>query len=491
MSSVEARELRGLIRDWRKGRATATLGDVLSDYYIGLFGVVMFGAMFGNVVRTLSQQADRGCVSEACVNARSWMPWLVIGLAIVVVLGLARLLGPVSASPATVSWLLSSPVDRASLLRPRLRATLVTGAGIVLLAGLPVAILGGLAPWVAACCGAASALAGVATVALATRSQEREASASRVVALGFAAVVWIGLVGLAYGWWPELRPTGAAILTLAVLGLSTVAAAVGVLLAWQGLPTLDSRQLSAGGRLSSNLSGALAGLDLTLAYDVVVAHQSRQRGGHRPIRGGFSGIWAILWRDLVRYRRSPLALVLMVASIVAPYAAARAGGGVITTLVAVLALWPAMAPQLLALRVLARGRSMLGLLPFRDWVSRGLTMLVPGSACLAAGLATTPAIHEALPIGWGESLALASAVGVGAFASALRWISGKPADYRAPMVSTPAGAVPTGAVAALLRGFDIALLASAPMLLLPDARGAAISLVLSALVASVVLGRRD
>ncbi len=487
----EARELSTLIRDWRKGRATASIADVLSDYYMGVLAVVMLGAMFGNVVLTLSRQADKGCVGAACVSARSWLPWLVVGATVAIVLGLARLLGPVSASPAVVSWLLSSPADRTALVRPRLGAVLATGAGITLLVGLPVAVLSGLAPWAVACFATACALAGVATVAIAARSQQRESGVSRAMAMLLVAVVWVALLGLAYGWWPELRPAGSAGLSIGALVLAAAAAATTVSLAWQGVSSLDSRQLSAGGRLSVNLSGALAGLDLTLAYDVVVAHRSRQRGGVRPVRGGPGGAWALPRRDLVRIRRAPLALLLLFGSVVAPYAAARAGGGVVTILVAVLALWPATAPQLLALRVLTRGRSVLGLLPYRDWVSRGLTMLVPGLACLCAGVATAPAIHEALATTWAESLGLATAVGVGGFAAAVRWISGRPANYRAPMVSTPAGAVPSGAVAALMRGFDVALLSSAPMLLLPDGRGAAISVVLSAIVIVTILFRRD
>lgn len=487
----EARELRALIRDWRRGRATATLWDVLSDYYIGLFGVVMVGAMLGNVVLGMSREADRACLSLACVTARSWLPWLVAGVAVALLLGLARLLGPVSAPPAAVSWLASSPVDRADLLRPQLRIVLVAGAALSFLAGLPVAMVAGLPAWAVACLAAAGALAGVAAVGFAADSQQRETGGPALVALGLAGAVWLALLGVVYGWWPPLTGATASVLAPSAAVLATAAAVAGVRRARRGLATLDSRRLSASGRLSANLSGALAGLDLALAYDVVVAHRSRQRGGVRPVRGGRHGRWALLRRDLLRVRRSPWGLLLLAGSVVAPYAVARAGGGVATILVAVMALWPPAASQLLALRVLTRGRSLLNLLPHRDWVSRGQTILVPGGVCLAAGLAATPAVREALAATWAESLVLAAGIGVAALASAVRWIGGRPPDYRVPMVSTPAGAVPGSAIAALMRGFDVALLASVPMLVSPDVRGAVVSLVVSAITVAVHLGRRD
>lgn len=484
----EARDLRALIRDWRRGRATATLWDVLSDYYIGLFGVVMVSAMLGNAVLGMSREADRACLSLACVTARSWLPWLVAGAAIALVLALARLLGPVSAPPATVAWLASSPVDRADLLRPRLWVALAAGAALTLLTGLPVALVAGLPLWAVACLAVAGALAGVAAVAFAAGSQQKESNAPARAALGLAGAVWLALLGVAYGWWSPLTRS-ATWLAPGAAAAATAAAAVGVRRARGGLGTLDSRRLSAGGRLSSNLSGALAGLDLALAYDVVLAHRSRLRGGVRPVRG--IGAAPLLRRDLVRVRRSPWGLLLLAASVVAPYAVARAGGGVATILVFVMALWPAAASQLLALRVLTRGRSLINLLPHRDWVSRGQTILVPGAACLAAGLAAAPAIREALATSWADSLLIAAATGVAALASAVRWVAGRPPDYRVPMVSTPAGAVPGSAVAAVMRGFEVALLASLPMLVFPDGRGASASLAISAIVVAVHLGRTD
>ncbi|MGA8248197.1 MAG: DUF6297 family protein, partial [Nocardioides sp.] len=60
----------------------------------------------------LSRESDRACVSAGCQGARAMLPWLVAGGAVVVLLTLARLVGPVFVSPAVASWLLPTPVDR-------------------------------------------------------------------------------------------------------------------------------------------------------------------------------------------------------------------------------------------------------------------------------------------------------------------------------------------------------------------------------------------
>ena len=68
------RELKGLIRDWRRGRATKNLTEVFHDAYVALIGALMIGAMLVNVVlkaqRTIAQ-----CDSVSCLSARTVLPW--------------------------------------------------------------------------------------------------------------------------------------------------------------------------------------------------------------------------------------------------------------------------------------------------------------------------------------------------------------------------------------------------------------------------------
>ena len=66
-----------------------------------------------------------------------------------------------------------------------------------------------------------------------------------------------------------------------------------------------------------------------------------------------------------------------------------------------------------------------------------------------------------------------------ALAAAVRWVTGRPPDYARPLVSTPAGAVPTNLYGSAFRGFDIALVTSVPLLLAPDGNGATFSIAIA------------
>ena len=46
----------------------------------------------------------------------------------------------------------------------------------------------------------------------------------------------------------------------------------------------------------------------------------------------------------------------------------------------------------------------------------------------------------------------------------MRWITGKPPNYAAPMVSTPAGGVPTGVIFSVARGFDVWAITALPLM---------------------------
>src|SRR3546814_13937707 len=70
----------------------------------------------------------------------------------------------------------------------------------------------------------------------------------------------------------------------------------------------------------------MASLDLALMYDVLVGHRWRSRGSVRSRRSGPSGVSALVWADLVRLTRSPQWLVMVMLSIVVPYAVGVAGG---------------------------------------------------------------------------------------------------------------------------------------------------------------------
>jgi hypothetical protein len=446
-----AREVRQEIRDWRRGRAELKWGEALSDAYVGLFCVVMIGAMAGNVVLDLRDLADQTCTGS-CGDVRSAAPWMVALAVALLALGMARLLGPVFSPPASNAWVLSSPVDRGALLRPGwLRTTALAAVGSALLLVAP-AVLGGFA-WhelaVYLVAGSATALACVGVAAL---SQVREDPASRWLTWLVTLALW-SVLGLSatqeLGRLPEV-PSGA------VVAVTVVLVVVAVLLAWRSAVAVGGvsrRVLGQTEHLSPSLSGALSSVDLGLMYDVLLARRWG-RGAHvRSHTGGPLGWGALVHRDLRRAVRTPQPFVLLAGLVLVPYAAAEADAGravVLATTLAGLLGGPALCA---GLRVVVRTQGVARMMPFRKQSLLLAHLVVPGAALMVFALATTPTLVPESE--GGSAINLAIACGLSSIASTVRWITGKPPNYAAPMVSTPAGGAPTGIIFSLARGFDV------------------------------------
>jgi hypothetical protein len=279
------------------------------------------------------------------------------------------------------------------------------------------------------------------------------------------------------GWW------------LTLVGSLVVAAAAGAV-ALRHLGALHTRSVTSGGRLLPAVSGALSGLDLALAYDVVVAHQSRARGFVRSRRGGPSGLAALIRLDLVRLRRRPGPLVMLLASLAVPAAARTAGGGRVVILIAALVGFLAGLPLLVALRVMSRTPALARSLPFRTSTVVQASVTVPAVVLLVFGVASVPVLHSAAQDTWPAAVLTGLAVSASALTSGIRWMTARPPDYAKPLVSTPAGGVPTNLYGSIFRGFDVLLVTTAPALLTARPQGAEVSLALSLAIAAYLL-RRD
>ena len=462
-----AREVRAQMREWRRGRAELKVWEVFGDVYIAVFTVAMVGSMAGSVVVNLRRVADVTCVGR-CADVRSVAPWL-LGLGLVLAtLAVSRLLGPVFSPPAMNSWVLGSPVARGPLLAPALtRGLALAGliAGVLLLGP---GVLSGfgfaettvfIGVWVATC---------IAAVALAAVSQVRSSSLARVLTWSVAVGLWALLALTSAGHLTEAPPTSAVVIATSVAAVVAVATSV---VAWRALPRMSRRVLAQTEHLSPSLSGALSGMDLGLMYDVLLARRWGGSARVRSRRGGPAGWWALVHRDTLRIARSPQPWLLLAASTLVPYAASAASAGLATVLVVTLCglvIGPAM---LSGLRVVSRTGSVLRMLPQSRQVVRLAHLVVPGSGLVLHALACL----WALP---GQEPLLALACGLASVAAAARWVTAPPPDYARPLVSTPAGGIPTGLVGSLLRGIDVWLLTSVP-LLFPGPVAIGISLVLS------------
>ena len=306
--------------------------------------------------------------------------------------------------------------------------------------------------------GTASATTCVAVAALA---QVRESTAARWLTWVVALALWVGL-GLAatnrLGALPAPAPSSVTVLT-ALVTLASVA------LAWWVLASLASvsrRVLAHTEQVSPSLSGALSSVDLGLMYDVLLARRWGRSARVRSRTGGPSGWWALVHRDALRAIRSPQPYVVLAGLALVPLAAAEADAGravVLATSLAGLLGGPALCA---GLRVVARTGSLARTLPFGRRSLVLAHLVVPGTALLLFALTSTWALLPVAPTG--EAVALALACGLSSLAATVRWITAKPPDYAAPMVSTPAGGVPPGVLGSALRGFDVWAVTALPLM---------------------------
>ncbi|HEU4567336.1 MAG TPA: DUF6297 family protein, partial [Marmoricola sp.] len=139
--------------------------------------------------------------------------------------------------------------------------------------------------------------------------------------------------------------------------------------------------------------------------------------------------------------------------------------------------------------VVTRTPSLLRAMPFPVATTRATMLVVPGVALVLFGLACTPTLHASSDVTSETAVWMGAACGASALAAAVRWVTGRPPDYSRPLVSTPAGGVPTNLYGSVLRGFDIWALTTVPMLLWVSQTGAIVSLVASWLVVQYLIAR--
>lgn len=488
-STAEVRALRSQIRVWRRGRVDTSLMEAVSDAYVAIFSALVLGAMAVNVILNVDVIASGGCSAVSCLDARDALGWL-FGLgAITFVLAGTRLLGPMLVSPAVGTWLLTAPLDRTALVRGRLVGTSIVAAlvGAALaatgaaLSDYPPAVLGWLTLLAAVGC--------VFLVALGTVDQARGGQVVRVLAWSLGAALWVGLVLVARDTVPGLlRVPAVAPLQIAVVA-TAVASVVVLVVAYRSLHRIRRERLVTGGALLPGLSGALASLDLTLFYDILVARHWRTRSSVRVVRGRGTGAGALVWREVVRLRRTPQVLLGLAGALVLPYLAAALGLGHVMVIAVTLTGFVAGIGLFTSLRVLSRTASLLRCFPLPAPAVKAACLGVPGAVLIVWSLATTPALHDAIGGTWGACIAVAIACGVTVVTAAVRWMTSHPPDYRLPLITSPMGAVPTSLYFAVVRGFDVLLLGTVPLLISPTPTGSAVSVALMAAVLSFLVGR--
>ena len=472
---VAEAELHSLMKLWRHGRATRTIGQVLSDGYVALFSVLLLSAMVTSTVIN-AQQGMTGCTTQACDTGRLLVPTAVTLAGYALAVAVSRLFGPVLASAAEGSWLMEAPISRSRLLRGRLVLPLLAALVVpVLVTGLAAALSG--MDWISVTIWAVAAGVGaMAMVAFAAQEQTRERDSILAVLQGFwtAAALLVGLVviSVAAGWLSASWITTAAAVRPVMYAVAVVSVALTVIMLVSALRRLDlirRARLVSGGSLVAGMQGAMFALDFGLIRDILVERKAMAKGHVHPTVGHGSGLTALIWRDAQRLVRAPGVFIGLVMSLLVPYAADALRLSQLNPLISGLALVAALVPFLGSLRVLTRTGGLARMMPFKTGELRSAAMAIPGVMALLWGFAATPAFIGIASTGAdrdivsGMSAAMVTAA-AGLF-GAVRWVTAKKPDFGQPMMATASGALPPTLIFNLVRGFDMVALITAPLIL--------------------------
>ncbi len=468
-----ARELKTMMRDWRTGRATRSLGEALTDSYIAIFGFALVGAMIANVV-VQAQGVVSQCTAATCLSARALLPWAAFAVSVAAALVLSRLFGPVLASAAEGFWLLDAPVRRARLLAPRMfgitAAGLVIGLGVgALVAALTGSPLVEIGIWAGA---TGIAAAAAITFAAAEQGIDRH-RLTRVLGVVFGVIglaALLTVVAVAAAWTTISVDQELAVeIGLSLAGAGALVLIITLVLARLRLNGIRRARLLSGGALVSGISGAFFALDFGLIRDIVVDRRAMEIGNVNSTPGRSVGISTLVWREWQRLLRNPQPLLWVALSLVVPYAVDALGMGSVMPIFAALVLFACVVPMLNGLRVLTRSAGLARAMPFSPKAIKRAVVAVPAMVMLLWVIAVIPAF-----LGFGESgtrhdlvtaIGMALATGAAGFLGAVRWTTGKPPNFGGPAVASQFGAIPPGLIIGLIRGFDMCLLITAPLLL--------------------------
>lgn len=471
-----SRSLRKWMRKVRRGKADRTVWQQLEDIYVIVFAVAMLGATGGNVLLNLNDKSA-ACTSGSCSWLLDTVPYILVPLLVSTMLRVLLSIGPVSASRATGFWLLATPVDRASLLRPSYRLVVIVAAVV----GAAAAVIGWAlfgASW--STVGEAALLTTVLLLftACATVWAQQTAKRSRWaiwIADGLLIIAAVPAVLLAL----RQRPTADGPVTLGLaalagqssdqpllsseqvrlllLGLAgLLVAVVLVVVTARTLGKLSQRTVIAGGDLLTGMAGAAITLDVSLLADVVSGRHWRLAGRFKSRRGRGSNAVAMIHREFLRILRWPRRLVIAFVLLVVPYAVAGTGYDVLVPIAAGLAGFGAVRPLMDGLRSVCRSPGLVRALGLELRELRVIMGVVPGGFAVIWASLAEPALG---------SPSVAFAVAAGMLTGAIRQASAKPPSYSGPLVASPMGAIPPGLFSTPMRGFDLLLICLAPVLL--------------------------
>jgi hypothetical protein len=462
------RAVRAYRRAVRREHGRGVLRSALGATWDVVVGAAVLGALGAQAGRRLVH----GVPSHGTAVSAQTAGWLLAAAAVALVgaglRGLAAA-GPVSAQPASVSWILAGPVDRAGVLAPRFWLSAVGASAVGAAAGalLPVPTEPALALVLTAAVTGAAAFAASA-VAQQPHGGSARSGAPRRVGTGLLVVAAMGglvvaVAGLAGHPLPAL-PAGPVLLVVAAAAV--VVAAVGGWRARAGLGGLDRGTLASGGALVLGVATTVTWMDTSLLRGVADERRWRDRATvhSRRLRG--SGPGALLRADLRRLGRQPDRVVGFAAIAVVPYVVAAVADPIWVAVAQVLAGALAVGRLTAGLRTVSDQPGLRRMLRVDDRTLHVLHTALPAAGAVLWMAVTAPALVAAgdpalagTPAAGDPALGAAVAAAVGALAAAVRAATRPPLNYGSVVVPDVGfGAAPVGLISQVLRGADVAVL---------------------------------
>src|SRR4051794_20491175 len=465
--------VRRLTRKSAAQRAVTTVGARIGDAWATLVSVGIGLALLGGWLTSVRDAIAGRAPGAGAGLPASVTPPPAARAPVAALTALLDRLGPVSAGPAAAAWWLPLPADRGRLLRTELGRVAAVTAGVTALLSTPVALVasrpasvGRVASTVLGATAAASVLVG-AVALLQTRGRGGVlAPVTGAVAVGTGAVA----AALAVSPWAAdafARRTRNGLPTVPwPVAVFTAAVAAGVLVAAdRGLGRLRAGTLRSSGATSAFAAASAFSLDTRDLGRALASEPRTPRRGRRLglVRGPAQAVTAA---DLLLLSRSPWQCGQLVLATAVPVLAARTEG--LDRLPAATALgllvgWSAAgvavglparfahaAPAIDRLLPLSSGRVVAA-----RCVAPALVLTV---VCGLSGLLV--GVGSAHPLAW-AAIALG---GVPAWtAAALRGAYRPDLDWSGAVVATPAGALPAGIGAPPVKGLDVGVAGSIPI----------------------------
>ena len=441
-----AREWRARFRRTRRKHHERSLGDLLTDLYMLLWLILVYGTALASAIRRHVTLSPAGPSSEAF--------WITAGVSLVgagIAWRVLGALGPLLADPAEQSWAVSTPLDRRGWLLPRLTV-------ILLAAGVAAGVAGAAAgmglhaggwEWTTLAGGLFGiSLSGASVTAQGAMRDDRWSRRAGTVLTG-AGVLTVAAVVVAHrAGWPLPSQSLPSSFALAIAGFPL--ACLAVVAAVRTLPGIDLAALSAGAQLAAATVTATIGIDPSLLSGILEVRHWRRIGrvSSRPFRYGRLGRTSVLLQaEFRRQLRRPAVLGTWAALAVAQFALALVVPSVAGVAFLILAYF---ATNRLAagLRFLSRSPGLRRALGGDELRVRLTHLVIPALGTGLWWLATWPVSGTAHTL---VDLILIAGITAAAYRSATR----PPLTYGGVVIETPLGLFPAELVMQMARGPDL------------------------------------